>query len=121
MQVLFCGSRKWKNLEIIYDVLSTLPADAVVLHCQAAGADQLVGSIAKKMGFNVKPLKHIDETDVSDTPTRALQMLAENPDLVIAFHADIASSIGTKHILTEARKRKIPVKLVTSSRPDLSP
>ena len=38
-------------------------------------------------------------------------MLNTCPDLLIAFHNDLSSSKGTKHIVNEARKRGIEVEV----------
>jgi hypothetical protein len=40
-------------------------------------------------------------------------MLAAKPDLVLAFHADLAHSKGTKHMVGIARKAGIPVEIIT--------
>jgi hypothetical protein len=39
-------------------------------------------------------------------------MLNTKPHLVIAFHDDIDNSKGTKHTVTEARKRGIEVEII---------
>lgn len=116
LKVLCCGSRKWDNQEIIYDVLSELPVDTIIMHCKSQGADTMAAEAAQKLGLKVEAFDDVDASDQSDTPTRAIQMLAHHPDMIIAFHGNIADSIGTKHIMREARSRHIPLKLVTNSR-----
>ena len=41
-------------------------------------------------------------------PIRNRQMLAAKPDMVVAFHKDLATSRGTKDMVTIARKAGIP-------------
>ena len=48
-------------------------------------------------------------------PIRNKAMLAEHvPDVVIAFHVAIEKARGTKHMVTLARKAKIPVRVVSA-------
>lgn len=113
LKILCCGSRNWKNKELIYEVLSEFPPETIVLHGSLEGADQMTGEAASKLGLTTQRFTDVDEQDFSDTPSRALQMLVHKPKLVIAFHENIEKSVGTKHILSESRKCGIPIKLVT--------
>lgn len=120
LRVLCCGSRSWDNQEIIDDVLSELPENSIIMHCKSKGADTMAAAAAKRLGFKVEAFEDIDSSDESDTPTRAIKMLSHHPDLIIAFHGNIADSIGTKHIMRVARSMHIPLKLVTNSRNPVS-
>ncbi len=91
-----------------------LPVDTRLIHGDCRGADKLAASVALEFGFDVHPYpadwdKHGDAAG----PIRNRQMLDLKPDLVIAFHANYSKSKGTKDCVTEARKRKIPVQLIT--------
>lgn len=46
-------------------------------------------------------------------PLRNRQMLDEVPDLVLAFHAEMQSSKGTKDCVLEANRRGIKWRVVT--------
>jgi len=120
LRVLCCGSRNWDNQEIIDEVLSELPKDSIIMHCKAKGADTMAAAAAIRLGFKVEAFEDVDTSDESDTPTRAIKMLSHHPDLIIAFHGNIADSIGTKHIMRVAHSMHIPLKLVTNSRNSVS-
>mgnify|MGYP001592944048 FL=1 len=53
MRVLVCGSRFWMNAVAIRSRLAVLPADAVVIHGGARGADRLAEAEAKARGLTV--------------------------------------------------------------------
>lgn len=112
-KVLCCGSRNWKNEEIVYDVLSELPKDTIILHGTTEGADIMAGEVAKKIGLSTENFVGVDESDLSDSANRAISMLNNNPVMILAFHEDISKSIGTKYIMHEARLRGIHLKLIT--------
>lgn len=114
MKILCCGSRKWTNESLIYEVLSELPGDSVIMHGGAPGADSMVDKAARKLGFAVweAPFEG-DKSEILKGDKRALQMLDQKPLLVIAFNKNISTSKGTLQIFTEAKKRGIPVRLIT--------
>lgn len=45
-------------------------------------------------------------------PIRNIEMLNENPDLVLAFHNDLSKSKGTAHTVKTAQKRGLKVKVI---------
>jgi len=45
-------------------------------------------------------------------PIRNRQMIETKPNLVLAFHNNLALSKGTKNTVDQARKAKIPVKVL---------
>lgn len=49
-------------------------------------------------------------------PIRNRQMIDTKPDLVLAFHDNLAMSKGTKNTVDQARKAKIPVQVVLSEK-----
>jgi len=115
VRVLITGGRDWEDeyaIDVIVAGLAALTAGVnerfqlIHGHCPT-GADAMADtwkdvvdvvrfpadwSVGKKAG-----------------PLRNRQMLDEEPDLVIAFHDDLASSKGTKDCVGEARRRGIPV------------
>lgn len=114
MIVLVCGDRFWTDKEKIRERLGRLPAGSTVIHGAARGADSIAGAIAQEFGFKVRAFpadwaKH----GKAAGPIRNLQMLDEKPELVIAFHSNLANSKGTKHTVTEAWSRGITVEIKT--------
>jgi len=49
-----CGSRSYKNSEVIVRVLMTLPKSFVIVHGDARGADTVAARLASSMGFEVE-------------------------------------------------------------------
>ncbi len=122
MKVLVCGAAPrrrtgdpgWTNREAIHRELEKLPADTVIIEGEAEGADLLARDVAEVMGFTVEPYPaEWKRYGRAAGPIRNRQMLDEGqPDLVLAFHADIAASTGTADMLGQAKKRGIPTRLL---------
>lgn len=115
MKVLICGDRFWDDYWTIYDEISKLNKDTIIIHGAAKGADIMGATIALKLGFTVNafPAKWLQYGKAAG-PIRNRQMLDQNPDLVIAFHNDIENSKGTKDCKKEAEKRGIEVRLISN-------
>lgn len=110
MRVLVCGSRGWRAYLPIRDRLFELPPRCEVLHGAAEGADLIAASTAFMMGHDVRafPAKW-KKLGKRAGIIRNLEMLDQDPDLVLAFWD--GKSRGTLHTITEARKRGIPVEV----------
>lgn len=52
-----------------------------------------------------------DKYGKSAGPKRNIEMLRLSPNLVVAFHNDLAGSRGTKHMVKIARKAGVPVEV----------
>lgn len=116
MKVLVTGDRHWYNKDRIREILSALTDVECIIEGEARGADTLAREVAEELGIPVKKFPaDWDKHGKAAGPIRNIQMLDEKPDLVIAFHDNLALSRGTKHTVTEANKRRIPVRLVTQS------
>jgi hypothetical protein len=107
--VLVCGSRAWKDIHAIRMQLVNLPPTVVILHGAAPGADTIAGFLAQDFGFAVRAFpadweKHGKRAGI----LRNLEMLDEQPDLVLAF----GRGRGTDHTVSEAKRRGIPVREV---------
>ena len=115
MRVLICGDRNWNNFEKIKEVLDILPADTIIIHGDARGADKIAGQLAKERGLEVIPYPaDWDKYKKAAGPIRNMQMLKEGkPELVIAFHEDITKSKGTKHMVSIATKAGVPVEIIS--------
>lgn len=109
MRVLFCGSRNWTDQVAILNALNELPADTVIIHGGARGADEMAGKMAEDiLGLEVEVYEaDWERYGRAAGPIRNKQMLDEGkPGLVIAFLKP--GSKGTKHMIKIAREAKIP-------------
>jgi hypothetical protein len=94
------------------------PGDRVIVG-DARGLD----AIAYRLACRVPGLR-VDPPYVADWkrygraagPLRNLTMLAQGPDEVWAFHDDLPNSKGTRHCVSTARQRGIPVRQFTSEK-----
>jgi len=114
VRVVFCGSRTWgktnDQILAIYDVMSTLPLDAVIVHGAAKGADMLAAGAAADRGNPIEAHPADWEKNGKQAGIiRNLEMLDTKPDLVVAFWD--GKSKGTGHMIHAARERGIPVEV----------
>lgn len=122
LKVLVCGDRRWTDAAAVERVLKEFPPGTVVVHGGARGADTIAARIAARLGFEVLAFPaRWDVYDRAAGPIRNSQMLAQGPDLVVAFHADLAASRGTKDMVCKARRAGIPVILVTGGKEGSGP
>lgn len=111
MNVLVTGSRKWTDFEAIYERLSKLPKDTVIIEGGANGADILAGTAACSL-----KLKRIvvradwDSFGKGAGAIRNRMMLGMDIDLVLGFR--INNSAGTTDCIDEAQRRGIPVEVL---------
>lgn len=112
VKVLVCGDRNWANRESIYQVLNEFPFDTIIIHGAAPGADSIADEIATEFGFQIERFPANWNFGPRGGPIRNRQMLTVGkPDLVIAFHKNIAKSKGTKNMLLQATLSGVPTKL----------
>lgn len=114
MRVLITGDREWTDDFPIDAIIAglqaiTAPEPLIVIHGDARGADRIADNW-KFAGVEVQPYAaDWDRHGRSAGPIRNRRMLDEHPDLVVAFHDELASSKGTKDCVAEAVRRGIPV------------
>jgi YspA, cpYpsA-related SLOG family len=121
MRVLGCGDRNWTDRTLIFTTLSRLyeamGLPFVVIDGQARGADKIVAEWAEMMRkrgveHEMYPARW-SEFGRAAGPIRNQQMLDEGqPDLVVAFHAAITESRGTKDMVARAEKAGVQVWLI---------
>lgn len=126
MKIVVCGSRTWQEKEKLERLLDWVYAgslwterDFILIQGGARGADLMAGDWAeRRMEFNDFVIEHI-QMDAnwelygrSAGFRRNIQMLEQEPDLVIAFWD--GESKGTMHTVEEARKRNIETWVVTA-------
>lgn len=108
--ILVCGSRNFRNKEVIFDALNSLDRKyglTTLIHGGASGADTLAGMWAKEWGVTV----HVHPADWAKHgnaagPIRNRDMLERGkPDLVVAF----PGGKGTADMVRQARASGIEV------------
>jgi hypothetical protein len=118
MRVIVAGAAAWSDAEAIRRELAKLPADTVVIHGDAPGADALAGQVAAQLGLVVEPMGKTKEdyTRYRRGAWKGLneRMLASGAVLVLAFHPAIESSRRTKHLVALARAAGIEVQVFQS-------
>ena len=107
--VVVTGSRRWTNRALLFEVLDgwhELAGIASIAEGCAKGADRFAEEWAAERGI---PNHHYP----ADWPTfgkaagairNGSMLLAEKPDVVLAFHEDIRNSRGTSDLIYKARK-----------------
>lgn len=103
MRVIVAGATEWSDEQPIRRELKALPDGAIVVHGDSPGADELGGRVARELGFVVEPMAKNAEDRLRHGryAWKGLneRMLATGPSMVLAFHADIDSSRGTRHLI----------------------
>lgn len=112
---MVCGSREWRDRGAVHLVLMCEPRQRgwdptepiTIIHGAARGADTFADESARDLGYAVKAFPaDWERHGRAAGPIRNVEMLKENPDLVIAF----GQGRGTNHTVKEAEHRGIPVK-----------
>lgn len=120
MRILVTGSRDWgwENRHVIEDRLWQLAdthGDVVIVHGACSrirngreqSADMLADAAAKALGLEVEPHPANWKLGKRAGPIRTNQMFDSGIDRVEAFQR--GNSPGTRHAVSEARRRGIPV------------
>jgi hypothetical protein len=113
VKVVVCGCRFWSKAGVVKKRLLKLPPNTIIIEGGCRGADLMARAVALEIGLEVVefPAAWKKYGKVAG-PKRNIKMLDTKPHLVIAFHDDIYNSKGTKHIVTEAKKRGIEVEVI---------
>lgn len=117
LRVLITGARSWSAIEPIRRELASLPSGAIIIiliHGYARGADRLAHEIADELKLEIRPCPaDWERYGKAAGIIRNRRMLEEDkPDIVIAFHPNLAAARGTKHMVEIARKANVPVKVI---------
>lgn len=119
---MICGDRNWTDRKSIWYVINGLVATAggvgslTIIEGGARGADTLAASVATDLGVKVEEFpaqwqKHGKRAG----PLRNIRMLQEGePEMVFAFHDDLASSKGTLHMCKIAHAAGLDVFVVSN-------
>lgn len=113
LRVVVCGSRFWRDASAIRRELRQLPPGSVVLHGGCRGADAIAGQVARELGFEVEvyPAQWRRFGKRAGPIRNAFVLREEKPDLVLAFHEDLARSKGTKDMVERAVRAGIEVRV----------
>lgn len=100
-KILVCGGRDYPDEGYVFKILDHIvPFDAMIIHGGAKGADALADSWAKCRIVKIKVYKaDWEKYGKKAGILRNIEMLKENPDLVIAF----PGGKGTKHMVSIAK------------------
>ena len=115
MRLLVCGSRDWIDKNLIREHIKALSNIEVIIEGDARGADRLAGEISEELEIPLlKFPARWHQFGYTAGVLRNKQMLDEGkPDLVLAFHDDIQSSKGTKHMLKIAKDSQVTTRLIS--------
>lgn len=118
MIVIVTGDRHWKDYNIIYRELAKLPPGTIIFHGTAKGADSLADIAGERLGFKIVPFKpewHIYGRGAGPVRNQKMldRLLAEDDECkkVLAFHKNLDENLGTKDMVTRARKARIEVEI----------
>ena len=105
-RVLICGDRNWTDREAIRLLVAKLKPGDVVIEGEARGADRIARDLAREAGIEIDPYPaRWQRYGLAAGPVRNREMLTEGrPDLVLAFHDNLARSKGTRDMVTIARQ-----------------
>jgi hypothetical protein len=117
VRLLVCGDRNWQEPEVIRTWLDRLRPE-VVIEGEATGADELAREAAWSLGIPVLGYPaQWDKYGKAAGLLRNQQMIDYgHPTHVLAFHANIDASRGTRDMVVRARRAALPVRIV--ARPD---
>lgn len=121
MKILITGDREWTNWALMKQTLSAYPPNTILIEGDARGADKMSRIIGDALGLKgpdgqTRPTYPADWTKHKKAagPIRNRKMYdVEQPDLVLAFHDDLASSKGTRDMVTYAESKGCTVQLIT--------
>jgi hypothetical protein len=117
MRILVCGDRFWwdeKKMQEVFDDIVYDYENVTIIEGEAKGADLMARKLALECGLDVEGYPaNWNKHKKAAGAIRNRKMLDQRIDKVIAFHSDIENSKGTKDCITEAKRRGIPVTLIT--------
>jgi hypothetical protein len=124
MKVLVTGSRRWADKKKLFATLELIDARhgiELLIVGDARGADQNARYWARRVGHVPLQVFHADWEKHGKRAgiLRNLDMLAEEPDAVLAFKVKNIEARGTDHCSQEAEQRGIKVVTIWTDRPPL--
>jgi 8-oxo-dGTP pyrophosphatase MutT (NUDIX family) len=103
VKILVTGDRNWKDRDAIRIAFERFKPTLVV-EGESAGADRLAREVAEEMGIPVEP-HPADWPRFGEMagPIRNGEMIATNPEIVLAFHDSLNESRGTADCVRKAQ------------------
>jgi predicted ATP-grasp superfamily ATP-dependent carboligase len=117
VRLLVCGDREWdapEYLNAILDAYHAVFTVGVVIEGEARGVDVMARAWAESRGIPVEryPADWTRHGRAAG-PIRNRQMMREGqPDVVMAFHRNLAASKGTRDMVRVADREGVPVWVV---------
>ena len=125
LRLLICGDRYWTEISIIKNILASIGPGNIDLVIEGGqrGADYLARCAA--WSYEIPVLEIAAEWDRLGKfagPIRNTKMLkVGKPTHIVAFHNSIGTSKGTKDMLEQGRRKRIPCRLVSERLPIIPP
>jgi hypothetical protein len=121
--ILICGDRNWNDVPTIEHYLDTLPKDTRIIEGGCRGADEISGWLARKRGFTVivEKANWLKFGKAAGPIRNQLMLDVYKPDLVVAFHNDLAHSKGTSNMVNLATNQGVPVQIFNSQQTKAKP
>jgi hypothetical protein len=117
VKVLVTGDRNWTDELMMEKAIGSLSAGDCVIQGLARGADAMARYHAIKRGLQFLDFPaNWDLYGRGAGPIRNKQMLDQNPDVVWAFHENLAQSRGTLNMVRQAMKKGTLVKFFFTPR-----
>ncbi len=113
-KVIICGSRTWDDWKLIRERIAALPEGTVVAQGGAHGADDIARICASQRGLDVRefPARWALWGKQAGMLRNQQMLNAVKPVLVIAFTYNLATSKGTRDMITRAREAGVPTEVL---------
>jgi hypothetical protein len=100
LKVLVTGSRNWTDVESIRRDLSGFPADTLIIHGAARGADSIANRVAKEYGYSIArfPARWKKDGRKAAGPIRNSRML-EIAQPTMCFAYPLQGGSGTQDMM----------------------
>lgn len=112
MKVLVCGDRNWTDWRFLREALDRFHAAvpfSAVIEGGARGADAMACAWAAEHGIVVRvfPADWRRHGKAAGPIRNGVMLAVGQPDLVLAFHNDIACSKGTRDMVLRAQRANV--------------
>jgi hypothetical protein len=111
IKVLICGDRNWNYPEDIDAFVQSLPKDTIIIEGECRGADIQAkqSAIKHKLIVESYPAQWVRYGKGAGVLRNKEMLEIGKPNLVVAFHTDLAKSRGTRNMISLAMAKGLPV------------
>ncbi len=122
MKVLICGSRNWKDQDLVVTVLEgsyhearSVGESLTVVEGCARGADTFAHYWRPSDLWVTHQHYHAlwEQFGRRAGPMRNIEMAKTKPDIVYAFHDNLEKSLGTRHMVKISKEAGFPVVVIS--------